>query len=53
MGEKKLIFSRTRRLISIKLDTDHARVKGIQVCLNKGQVLVKFNRENHESAEIG
>jgi diacylglycerol kinase family enzyme len=32
----KMLFSRTSNLIAIKLDTNHPRIKGIQVCTNKG-----------------
>jgi hypothetical protein len=32
----KIFFSRTSRPNSIKLDTHHPCVKGIQVCSNKG-----------------
>jgi hypothetical protein len=35
------IFSRTRRPISIEIDTNHPWVKGIQNCTKKGQVHFK------------
>jgi hypothetical protein len=38
---KKVFFSRTSRLISMKLDTNHAWVKGILNCSNKGPDLHK------------
>jgi hypothetical protein len=43
LGKKslKIIFSRTRKPISIKLDTNHPCIKGIQVCTNKGTGLLQ------------
>jgi hypothetical protein len=42
LGKKSLkIFSRSRKLIAIKLDTNHPSMKGIQVRSNKGHVLIK------------
>jgi hypothetical protein len=37
----KNIFSKTSWPNSIKLDTNHCLVKGIQICLDKGQGLFK------------
>jgi hypothetical protein len=43
---KKIFFSRTSRPISMKLDTNHAWVKGILNCSNKGP-------DPHKSAKMG
>ena len=48
----KIFFSRTSRPISIKLDTNHPGVKGIQVCSNEGPGPLSKG-DNHKNAKIG
>jgi hypothetical protein len=49
---KKILFSRTSRPVSIKLDTNHDWVKGILNCINKG--LDPLQRgDNYKIAKMG
>jgi hypothetical protein len=49
---EKLIFSRTRKQITIKLGINHLWVKGILNCSNKWPA--PFQREdNHKNAKMG
>jgi hypothetical protein len=49
--KKKIFFSRTSRLISIKLGINHPWVKGILNCSNKG-LQVLFKREMQKRCKI-
>jgi hypothetical protein len=50
--KKKIFFFITRRLISIKLATNHPQVKGILICTNQGPG--PFQKEdNHKDAKTG
>jgi hypothetical protein len=48
----KVFFSRTSRLISIKVGINHPWVKGILNCSNKGPVPLQRG-DNHKNAKIG
>jgi hypothetical protein len=48
----KKIFSRTSKLISIKLGINHPWVKGILNCSNKGPGPLQRG-DNHKNAKIG
>jgi hypothetical protein len=41
---KKIFFSRTSKPISIKLGTNHPKVKGIQNCTNHGTGFFFFSK---------
>jgi hypothetical protein len=49
---KNIFFSRTSRPISIKLCTNHLRVKGILDLSNKGPVPLQRG-DNHKNAKMG
>jgi hypothetical protein len=49
---KKIFFSRTSRSISMILDTNHAWVKGILNCSNKGPDSLQRG-DNYKIAKIG
>jgi hypothetical protein len=48
---KKIIFSKTRSLISIKLGTNHPWIRGILNCSNKGPGPLQRG-DNHKNAKM-
>jgi hypothetical protein len=50
ISKKIIFFSRTNRPISIKLGTNHAWVKGILYCSNKGPGPIQSGY-NHKNAK--